>query len=83
MTNDEFIDDFVLTHPSQCQCVELREDIARLSSKIDAVLSRLEVEDARRQNKAIRTHAAVPAFKSSSTPTATSLSAPFFSFLPR
>lgn len=65
----------------------LRDRVASLEAtngvlvvRMGALLDRLEIEDARKQNSMIRTHQPVPAFKASSSSEAAA--APFFSFAP-
>ena len=64
---------------------QLREEQSRLNRLLQTLLDRLEIDDKRRQNAAIRTHQAVPAFKTVSTASTSetpSVSASAFSFTP-
>jgi len=62
----------------------LQTESTRLASRVDKLLDRLEVSDARKQNKLIRTHAPVPAFKQQTAAAELSSSPPssMFSFIP-
>jgi septal ring factor EnvC (AmiA/AmiB activator) len=59
----------------QKQIEQLGSELSLLRNDVSRLVNMLEVADARRQNKLIRTHAPVPVFKSSSSSAAAAAAA--------
>lgn len=92
-TTMDIVGDFLITgesmHRFEVELQAMRAEMRAMRSendtlrrRVDTLLDRLEVADARKQNKLIRTHAPVPAFKTASVPTPQPAQSSTFSFIP-